>query len=170
MVDIGNQRFRHIFATSATINYYISMKHFLLLLSMATALTAMSATPKSTQSNLMAPHAPQTVNAKLVPTKNLEHNATLKTSRAARGVGPRARRPGRQPRQRQRATGIYLRPPPAERHRQQPQLPHRQPRPVSAEKPDGHLCHKGEEEPEKTLGRLQESPDKEESGTIMLFS
>lgn len=30
----------------------------------------------------MAPHAPQTVNAKLVPTKNLEHNATLKTSRA----------------------------------------------------------------------------------------
>lgn len=49
---------------------------------MATALTAMSATPKSTQSNLMAPHAPETVNAKLVPTKNLEHKATLTASRA----------------------------------------------------------------------------------------
>ncbi len=49
---------------------------------MATALTAMSATPKSTQSTILAPHAPQTVNAKLVPAKNLEHNATLKTSRA----------------------------------------------------------------------------------------
>lgn len=49
---------------------------------MATALTAMSARPTPTQSNLMAPHAPETVNAKLVPTKNLEHKATLTASRA----------------------------------------------------------------------------------------
>lgn len=58
------------------------MKHFLLLLSIATALTAMSAKPTTTQSILLAPHAPETVNAKIVPAKNLEHNATLKTSRA----------------------------------------------------------------------------------------
>lgn len=49
---------------------------------MATALTAMSARPTTTQSILLAPHAPETVNAKIVPAKNLKHNATLKTSRA----------------------------------------------------------------------------------------
>lgn len=49
---------------------------------MATALTAMSARPTPTQSILLAPHAPETVNTKILPAKNVGRSATLTKSRA----------------------------------------------------------------------------------------
>lgn len=58
------------------------MKHFLLFLSVAAALNAMAATPKSTQSIYLAPNSPETVNAKIIPAKNVELTSTLKKSRA----------------------------------------------------------------------------------------